>query len=242
MKADADNRYYGRFKLQRLDAEALRDSMLAAAGTLNRIPFGKPIGVARDPLGRIVVGTEQRNANGDVMKVVSLGKDDTRRSIYIQVRRRKPVTVLETFDEPTMLPNCDLRNCSTVAPQSLMFMNDDFVLDTSRAFAARLREEAPGDARAQITKAWRILFSRVPAENDVLRSLAYIAEQTEALRSYDHGIQPAKDAIPAKAVTTVKGAPPVKDAPPSPAPDPQLDALASYCQILYSSNRFLYVE
>jgi mono/diheme cytochrome c family protein len=234
MKADADNRLYGRFKLQRLDAEALRDSMLAAAGTLNRTAFGEPIEIARDLLGRIVVGQEQLNANRDVIKVVSLGKDDTRRSIYVQVRRRRPVTVLETFDEPTMLPNCEERNCSTVAPQSLMLMNDDFVLDTSRTLAARLREEAPGDARAQITKAWRILFSRLPSENDVLRSLAYLAEQTETLRSYDQGIQPVKEAPPAKEAA------PAKDA--TPPADPQLDALASYCQILYSSNRFLYVE
>ena len=84
LKADPDNRLYGRFKLQRLDAEALRDSMLAAAGTLNRTQFGEPIGIARDPLGRIVVGKEQLNANRDVMKVLSLGKDDTRRSIYVQ--------------------------------------------------------------------------------------------------------------------------------------------------------------
>jgi hypothetical protein len=221
LKADPDNRFYGRFKLQRLDAEALRDSMLAAAGTLNRTPFGEPVGIARDPLGRIVVGKEQLNTNRDVMKVLSLGKDDTRRSIYVQVRRRRPVTVLETFDEPTMAPNCEERNCSTVAPQSLMLMNDDFVLNTSRTLAARLREEAPGDARAQIARAWRILFSRLPSENDVLRSLAYLAEQTENLRSNDRGIPRAKDA---------------------PLPDPQLDALASYCQILYSSNRFLYVE
>jgi len=212
--------------------------MLAAAGTLNRTSFGEPVGIARDPLGRIVVGKEQLNVNRDVMKVVSLGKDDTRRSIYVQVRRQRPVTVLETFDAPTMLPNCEERNCSTVAPQSLMLMNDDFVLDTSRALAARLREEAPGDARAQITKAWRILFSRLPSENDILRSLAYLAEQTESLRSYDHGIQPVKAAPPAKSVSPAKDAPVARDT----APDPQLDALASYCQILYSSNRFLYVE
>jgi len=221
LKADPDNRFYGRFKLQRLDAEALRDSMLAAAGTLNRTLFGEPVGIARDPLGRIVVGKEQLNANRDVMKVVSLGKDDTRRSIYVQVLRRRPVTVLETFDEPTMSPNCEERNSSTVAPQSLMLMNDDFVIETSRTLAARLREEAPGDARGQITKAWRILFSRAPSENDLLRSLAYLAEQTENVRVNEQGIPKAKDA---------------------PLPDPQLDALASYCQILYSSNRFLYVE
>ncbi|MGB8166891.1 MAG: PSD1 and planctomycete cytochrome C domain-containing protein [Chthoniobacteraceae bacterium] len=221
LKADADNKFYGRFKLQRLDAETLRDSMLAAAGTLNRKQFGEPVGIARDPGGRIVVGMEQLNTNKDVVKVVSRGPDDFRRSIYVQVRRKTPLTVLDTFDAPTMLPNCETRNCTTVAPQSLMLMNDNFVLDAAHALAARLRNEVPGDARGQIVKAWRILYGREPQETDVLRGLAYLAEQTEAVRAYHHGIQHAKDA---------------------PTPDPQLDALASLCQIFYSSNRFLYVE
>ncbi len=221
LKADADNKLFGRFKLQRLDAEALRDTMLASAGTLNRANFGAPVGIARDPSGCIVVGEEQLNANRDVVKVVSRGKDDFRRSIYVQVRRKTPLTVLETFDEPVMSPNCDLRSCTTVAPQSLLLMNDTFVLDTSRALATRLRNEVQGDARGQIVKAWRILYGQEPKEADILRGLAYLAEQTEAVRSYHHDIQHAKDAPP---------------------PDPQLEALASLCQVLYSSNRFLYIE
>ncbi len=220
-KADPDNKLYGRFKMQRLDAEALRDTMLAAAGTLNRAAFGPPIGIARDLSGRIVVGQEELNANRDIVKVKSLGKDDFRRSIYVQVRRKQPLTVLEAFDAPVMTPNCELRSSSTVAPQSLLLMNDTFVLDTARAFATRLRGESQGDARGQIVNAWRILFGRSPQEPDMQRALAYIAEQTEAVRNYHHGIQHAKDA---------------------PAPDPHLDALASYCQVLFSSNRFLYVE
>jgi len=221
LKTDADNRFFGRFKLRRLEAETLRDSLLATAGTLNRKAFGEPVRVARDPGGRIVVGEEQINANNDVMKVVSRGPEDFRRSIYIQMRRKTPLTVLDTFDEPTMSPNCEARNCTTVAPQSLMLMNDDFVLATAHTLAARLRNEVPGDARGQIAKAWRILFGRQPQEADLLRSLAYLAEQTEAVRAYHHDIQHPKDA---------------------PTPDPQLDALASLCQVLYISNRFLYIE
>ena len=150
LRTDADNRFYGRFKLQRLEAESLRDSMLASAGTLNPKPFGEPIGIARDPGGRIVVGQEQLNRNRDVIKVVSRGPSDFRRSIYIQVRRKAPLTVLDTFDEPTMTPNCEARNCTTVAPQSLLLMNDNFILDTSRLLAERLRKDVPGDARGQI--------------------------------------------------------------------------------------------
>jgi len=221
LQADPDNKLLARFKLQRLDAETLRDSMLAAAGTLQRQPFGVPVSIARDLAGRIVVGKEEINTNKDVVKVKSLGADDFRRSIYVQVRRKQPLTVLDAFDAPTMVPNCELRNRSTVAPQSLLLMNDTFVLDAAKALATRLRQEVPGDARGQIAKAWRTLYGEAPKDADIFRSLAYLAEQTEAVRAYHHGIQHAKDA---------------------PLPDPQLEALSSLCQVLYSSNRFLYVE
>ncbi|MEQ1860605.1 MAG: DUF1549 domain-containing protein [Chthoniobacteraceae bacterium] len=219
INANPDNEFYGRFKIQRLDAETLRDSMLATAGTLNRASFGAPSDIARDVSGRIVVGIDKGTISA--AKVESGGKNDFRRSIYVQTRRKTPLTVLETFDAPTMLPNCEMRSTSTVAPQSLLLMNDTFVLDTARALATRLRAEVQGDARGQIVKAWRILFGKAPQEADVLRGLAYLAEQTEAVRAYHHGIQRAKDAPP---------------------PDPQLDALASLCQVLFSSNRFLYIE
>lgn len=234
LQTDADNRFFARFKIQRLEAETLRDSMLATAGTLNSQPFGEPVGIARDPGGRIVVGQEQLNANRDVIKVVSRGPEDFRRSIYVQVRRKTPLTVLDTFDEPTMTPNCEARSCTTVAPQSLLLMNDTFMLDTAHTLAARLRQEVPGDARGQITKAWQILYGKKPANTDVLQSLAYLAEQTEAIRVYLASLPPPPAPKPAMA-----GKEP--SAPP-PAPDPQLEALASLCQVLYSSNRFLYVE
>ena len=65
----------------------------------------------------------------------------------------------------------------------------------------------PGDARGQIVRAWRILYGRDPQPNDLIRSLAYLAEQTEAVRAYDQTLTPAKD---------------------TPPPDPQFEALASH--------------
>jgi hypothetical protein len=140
-----------------------------------------------------------------------------------------------------MSPNCEARRCTTVAPQSLLLMNDDFMLTTAHAFAARLREEVPGDARGQIVRAWRILYGRDPKEGDLLDSLVYLAEQTEAIRNYD------QTRAPAKAGPQAMDGPGSKDSPaktktPPPAPDPQLEALASLCQVFFSSNRFLYVE
>jgi hypothetical protein len=219
MQADPENSLYARFKLRRLEAETLRDSLLAATGSLVHARYGPPSGIGRDPQGRVVTGIDKGTIT--THKVEPGGAADFRRSIYVQVRRSKPVTVLDTFDAPTMVPNCELRGQTTVAPQSLLLMNDTFVLDSSRRLADRLAAEAPGDTRRQLLRAWQILYSRPPAEADLARALAYLEEQTKALTQYHHDTQHAKDA---------------------PKPNPPQEALASLCQVLCSSNRFLYIE
>lgn len=218
LQADPDNKLYARFKLRRIDAETLRDSMLAATGTLVQTSYGPPSGIGRDPQGRVVTGIDKGTIT--VNKVDPGGADDFRRSIYVQVRRSKPVTVLDTFDAPTMSPNCEMRAQTTVAPQSLLLMNDTFVLDSSRRLADRLESEKPGNRDAQIKRAWELLFGKPATQADVTRSLAYLDEQTKALTQYHHDIQHPKGVVP----------------------NPPQEAMASLCQILCSSNRFLYVE
>jgi len=218
LQADPDNKLYSRFKLRRIDAETLRDSMLAATGTLVQSSYGPPSGIGRDPQGRVVTGIDKGTIT--LNKVDPGGADDFRRSIYVQVRRSKPVTVLDTFDAPTMSPNCEMRAQTTVAPQSLLLMNDTFVLDSSRRLADRLESEAPGNRDAQIKRAWELLFGKAATQDDIARSLAYLDEQTKALTQYHHDIQHPKGVVP----------------------NPPQEAMASLCQILCSSNRFLYVE
>lgn len=219
LRNDPENKLYARFKVRRMDAETLRDSILEATGTLVQASFGPPSGIGRDPSGRVVVGIDKGTITTN--KVESGGQDDFRRSIYVQVRRSRPVTVLDTFDAPTMVPNCEMRAQTTVAPQSLLLMNDTFILDSARRLADRLQAEAPDDRAAQVQHAWRLLYAKPATEADVARSLAYLDEQTKALAQYHHDIQHAKDA---------------------PKPNPPQEAMASLCQVLCSSNRFLYIE
>jgi len=219
IKADPDNRHYARFKIRRMEAETLRDSILATAGKLALVNFGPPSNIARDPAGRIVLGIDKGDINNH--KVESGGEGDFRRSIYVQVRRSKPVTVLETFDAPTMVPNCEMRSQSTVAPQSLLMMNDVFIIDNARRLAERAQSSAPGNVRGQLTTAWKLLFHTVPTDPELQQCETYLAEQTVNLAEY-HQKNPSP-----------------KDTPP---PDADLEAMASLCQILYSSNRFLYIE
>ena len=218
LHTDPENKLYARFKMHRLDAETLRDSMLAITGSLVQTSYGAPSGVGRDPQGRVVVGIDKGTIT--LNKVDPAGADDFRRSIYVQVRRSKPVTVLDTFDAPTMSPNCELRAQTTVAPQSLLLMNDTFVLENARRLAVRLQTAAPNDPRKQLQQAWQLLYSKPATEADLTRSLAYLDEQTKALTQYHHDIQHAKGVVP----------------------NPPQEAMASLCQILCSSNRFLYVE
>jgi hypothetical protein len=119
-KIDPENRYYWRKSLQRLEAETLRDRMLAASGTLSPELFGAPVAIKEDETGQVIVDGPQK-----------------RRSLYIKVRRSQPVAMLQTFDAPVMEINCERRPVSTVATQSLMLMNGEFTLDQAAKLAER---------------------------------------------------------------------------------------------------------
>ena len=60
LRADPENRFYARFKLRRLDAETLRDSMLAMTGSLVQTSYGPPSGIGRDPQGRVITGIDKQ--------------------------------------------------------------------------------------------------------------------------------------------------------------------------------------
>jgi hypothetical protein len=146
LTADAENRLLSHFPLQRLDAESLRDRMLLAAGRLDRTQFGPPVPVEEDFVGQVVPAG-----------------DSARRSIYLQVRRTRPVSFLTAFDAPVMTVNCDKRTASTTAPQSLVLMNSEFVLAQAAALAARLKNETPADFARELTGPVAVQFQR-PSE------------------------------------------------------------------------------
>jgi mono/diheme cytochrome c family protein len=121
---DAENRYYGRQNVIRLDAEVLRDRALASTGILDRTLYGAPIAVKEDDTGQVVVAS-----------------DVHRRSLYLLQRRSQPVTLMQAFDAPVMVTNCEARTSSTVATQSLMLMNGEFWLSQASALADRAQRE-----------------------------------------------------------------------------------------------------
>ena len=121
-----------------------------------------------------------------------MGGEEFRRSVYVQVRRSKPLAFLNSFDAPVMEVNCERRQSSTVPTQALMLMNSDFILDQAQRFAERVRKEAGVGTRGRIIRAWQLAFSRHPSEKEAASSERFISEQTRHLTL-------ARDSVPVEA-------------------------------------------
>jgi hypothetical protein len=210
--ADPENRLLGRTPVRRLAAEAVRDAILAVSGQLNPALYGPPVPVTPDESGLVIVGLDNRDTAGrPVGKRGELGGLEFRRSLYIQVRRTLPLGLLEAFDAPLMAPNCDRRSSSTVAPQALYLMNNDFVVAGAGVFAARIVADSGPDPAAQVRLAWHRALGAPPDDAAVAAALDFMGRQRDDFAA-------AKE------------------------PDPAPRALASFCQALFSSNAFLYVD
>lgn len=226
--ADPENRLYSRWSMLRLDAEAVRDSMLAVSGALTLRMFGPPVPVREDAVGQIVVGIDKKQGDNKMPVEVPMGAEEFRRSIYIEVRRSRPLAILNAFDAPVMEVNCERRQSSTVAPQALLLMNSDFALQQARFLAVRTRAEAGPAADARLARAWRLAFGRDIRTHEQRAALAFLHRQQATLAR-----QPAPPKGEGKDKPT---------APADPQDNPQEQAFATLCQALLSSNEFLYVE
>lgn len=214
-RIDPDNRLYGRMPVRRLESEVVRDAILSISGRRQDKMFGPPVPVMEDEVGQIVIGRENLDGERKPTGAVSLGGEEYRRSVYVQVRRSRILSMLETFDAPVMSPNCDNRNFSTVASQSLAFMNSAFVIESAGDFAARLEREAGADLRSQVARAWLTALGRQASEGELSDAEAFLNRQLQTLQS---------------------------QSPQADAAGRSHQALATFCQALLSANAFLYID
>lgn len=216
LAADPENRLLARMPLRRLDAEALRDTLLAVSGKLDRTPFGPPVPVESTPEGLVF---EQGTQAG------------WRRSIYLLQRRTQPITLLEAFDQPRMSPNCVERTESNVAPQALHLLNDRRVRELADFMADGLLAEcgekhiqpSSADCGPLLRAAWLRTLARLPDEEEYrLAQAAYerLAAEWEARLAADAGEQPA--AVP--------------------RPEARRRALGNVCHALLNTAELLYVD
>jgi len=245
--ADPDNALFGRYRIRRLDAETIRDAMLAVSGKLNPEPFGAPVTVGKTGDGRMIPGVEVLNANRDVIKVDTSSPAVYRRSVYLQQRRSGPATALATFDLPNMDPNCERRDITTVAPQSLFLLNDEFVIERAKDLAARVIKEHPEDADAQVRAAWRLTQAREPSAKELADFNRLLADQLEHFAKLKPAKPVADASLKVKPVkvksTSKKAAPqPTFPTPTATTQEARVEALGSLCQVLLATNRFLHVD
>jgi Protein of unknown function (DUF1553)/Protein of unknown function (DUF1549)/Planctomycete cytochrome C len=171
-KADPDNRLLWRMPPRRLEAEALRDAMLALSGTLNLEMYG-PAFKAPITADAMVA----RNLKTPYPKDVADGPAVHRRSVYMFHKRVIPYPLFQAFDTPDAQQCTGRRNVTTVAPQALALLNDAFVRARAGDFAFRLSREAGDDAAALVDRAYRLVFGRPPAEAERDAGVEFLARQ-----------------------------------------------------------------
>ena len=168
LQADATNDLFSRFDLRRLSAEEIRDTVLAVNGQLNPKMFGPGIypQISREVLaGQSVPGSGWGQSSPE---------EQSRRSIYIHVKRSLLVPMLSSFDFPETDTTCEARFITTQPGQALSMLNGDFLNQQADIFAERLLREAGTQPPAQIALAIRLAMSRNATQDEIERGQALL--------------------------------------------------------------------
>jgi cytochrome c553 len=169
---DPENRLLWRMHPRRLEAEIIRDSVLSISGKLNPEMYGPGIYPRIDP---DIINTGSR------ARWPLSAKDDRstwRRSVYIFVKRSVLMPMLEVFDCPVTVVPAPMRPVSTVSPQALALMNNEFILEQAGFLAERVVREAGTDCRPQIHRTFEIALGRKPNAKELEWSEQFIKAQT----------------------------------------------------------------
>jgi hypothetical protein len=163
---DADDRLLWRYLPRRLEAEAIRDSILAVSGKLDLTMLGP--------------GFDTFKPNDNYVRVyepkTEFGPAEWRRMVYQFKPRLQPEGTFGAFDCPDAGQAAARRNTSTTPLQALNLMNGPFVLQQAEFFAERVRREAGGDAPAQVGRAFALAFGRAPDEVEKSASVELVRQ------------------------------------------------------------------
>ena len=173
-RIDPENAFLWRASRQRLEAEALRDSILAVSGKLNPQLGGPGI----KPRIRADLLTASQRNKWPVL--TSEGPAQWRRSVYIYAKRQLLMPMMELFDAPTTTDSCAERMQSVVPTQALVLMNDEFVEDHAGFLALRAVAEA-GEHLSRVIERMQSLALAKPAGPERLKQAVAFVEAREAV-------------------------------------------------------------
>jgi len=192
---DPDNGFLWRYPLQRLDAESIRDSILAVSGELDHAMGGPYVATQRMKSGGVAVPESAEGAH--------------RRSIYLRRRRTQVPDILSVFDAPKIVFSCTQRNVSTTSLQSLALLNSQFSTLRARQFAERLKRASDNTPKSKLQRAYWLAFARPPTPLELQAGQRFLAAQSAISQTGN---------------------------------DAETRVWSDYCQMLISTNEFLYVE
>ncbi len=156
-KLDPEDKLVWRYNPHRLEGEVIRDSMLQVSGLLNDEMHGPGVFPPLPP-GLL--------ASRGGWKDHESAEESNRRSVYIFVRRNMRYPMIEVFDMPDTHESCARRDVTTTAPQALELLNNELVLDWSRALAKKVANDSGLTPDETIDRAFRLTFSRQPSERE----------------------------------------------------------------------------
>jgi len=209
---DFANRLWWRSNRRRLEAEALRDAMLAVNGQIDMRMAGPSFKPEVSP--EALEGLSRKTAAWEP----SPAQERNRRSVYIFSQRSLLVPLMTTFDfSDTTLP-CAQRDVTTVAPQALALLNNRFVHQQSTALAQRVRQEAGEGHGDRIKRTWQLALGRLPTATELGAAESHLRDQRAR---FQQSIDSRKPETPL---------------------DAEQLALASLCHVLLNSNEFIYID
>ena len=167
LKFDPDNRLLQSVNVRRLEAEAIRDGMLAVSGRLNSKMYGQSEVVHLTPF---MIGRGKPGQSGPL-------DGNGRRSIYIEMRRNFLPDMMLTFDLPIPFTTFGRRNSTNVPGQALTLMNSPFVIQQAEYWASQMLKQEIDSLEGRIKWMYQHAYSRSPSEVEVNQAVAMLYKQ-----------------------------------------------------------------
>ncbi len=222
--ADPDNKLLWRYPRHRMEAEAIRDSMLATSGLLNPQMGGPGV---YPPVPRGLISELSATAVAGGWRTEKDPAQSDRRSVYIFVRRNLPYPLLQEFDTANTFESCDYRKNTVTAPQSLDLLNNELVLDWARSLAGRVFNDSGLTPAAQVDRAFRFAYGRAASPEEQKMAEDFLAKQTPVMVAR----LASNDAKPPLPTNLPQGIDQARAA-----------AFVDLCHMLMDSNEFLYIN
>ena len=175
-RIDPANKLLWKMRLRRLEAEAIRDGILAVSGRLNTAIGGPAVPIKSQLDGMVVIDD----------KTLSAPAAGNRRSVYLVLRRAYNLSLLSVFDQPLVAVNCARRDSSAVALQSLTMMNDAFVAEQANYLAQRVVQLADGSGTKLVPMAFRLVLARTPTASEEAIGTELLERQTRLFAAGKH--------------------------------------------------------